>query len=174
MQCPACDRELSTITVADVELDVCQGGCGGIWFDQYEFRKFDEPREADALLQSLLCDTSLQPTAARRKCPRCQHGPLMMQHFFSLKREVKIDECPACAGIWLDGGELAHIHTLFDSEAHKKRINREYIDRMFDEGLRQIRTQSAHQHQSYRRFANLLRFLTPSYYLPGKQDGGAF
>ena len=31
---------------------------------------------------------------------------LLMRHFFSAKRAVTVDECPTCAGVWLDAGEL--------------------------------------------------------------------
>lgn len=29
----------------------------------------------------------------------------MMKHFFSVKKEVELNECESCAGIWLDTGE---------------------------------------------------------------------
>jgi len=35
---------------------------------------------------------------------------VMMRRFFSPLKVVEIDECPGCAGIWLDSGELAKIH----------------------------------------------------------------
>jgi len=52
MKCPARDAELSQMIVkgaapsgTDVAVDVCRTRCGGIWFDQFELRKFDEPFE---------------------------------------------------------------------------------------------------------------------------------
>lgn len=45
-------------------------------------------------------------TAAKRPCPRCP-GIHMSRHFFSVKRQVEIDDCPSCGGVWLDAGELA-------------------------------------------------------------------
>ena len=29
-------------TIHDVTVDVCEGGCGGIWFDAFELKKFDD------------------------------------------------------------------------------------------------------------------------------------
>ena len=45
MECPACHRELTTMTVGGVKLDVCKDGCAGIWFNAFELKKFDEPNE---------------------------------------------------------------------------------------------------------------------------------
>jgi len=38
-----------------------------------------------------------------------------MRHFYSAKRAVTVDECPTCAGTWLDGGELEQIRREYDS-----------------------------------------------------------
>ena len=40
MNCPACGNVLKEMTVSDISVDVCQGGCGGIWFDNFELKKF--------------------------------------------------------------------------------------------------------------------------------------
>ena len=80
MNCLACDRGLSEMTVGDITVDVCKGDCGGVWFDNFELQKFDESHEAqgEALLdieldetiqvdhevlpQSVAVSTSLSPT----------------------------------------------------------------------------------------------------------------
>src|ERR1044071_6617213 len=41
MQCPACFNELSPFHVGSVAVDVCQGSCGGIWFDAFELQRVD-------------------------------------------------------------------------------------------------------------------------------------
>ena len=46
MKCPACEKELQQITIETITLDVCEGGCGGIWFDNFELEKVDEPHES--------------------------------------------------------------------------------------------------------------------------------
>ena len=52
MKCPVCSNLLEAMTAGDVTVDVCKGGCGGIWFDNFELKKFDEPCESagEALL----------------------------------------------------------------------------------------------------------------------------
>ena len=42
MKCPACDRELTETQVGAVAVDICQGGCGGVWFDAFELQRVDE------------------------------------------------------------------------------------------------------------------------------------
>ena len=46
MKCPACGNMLQPMTVGEVTVDACKGGCGGVWFDNFEIKKFDEPHEA--------------------------------------------------------------------------------------------------------------------------------
>ena len=36
MNCPACGNVLKEITISDVAVDVCDGGCGGFWLDAGE------------------------------------------------------------------------------------------------------------------------------------------
>jgi len=110
IKCPACFNELSEIQVGRFSVDVCQGGCGGIWFDAFELQGVDEPDEAAGVhLLEIERDASLTvDTSRKRECPRCD-GVKLMRHFISPKREVEVDECPNCGGYWLDAGELARI-----------------------------------------------------------------
>jgi hypothetical protein len=48
--------------------------------------------------------THLPDLSKRIRCPR--DGEIIMRHFHSVKRRVLVDECPRCAGFWLDAGEL--------------------------------------------------------------------
>ncbi len=110
MRCPACFNELTETQVGNLTVDVCQSGCGGIWFDAFELERVDE--EAEAPGEPLL-DIERDPRVAvdpnrKRECPACQ-GVKLHRHFFSAKRRVQVDQCPNCAGYWLDAGELAEI-----------------------------------------------------------------
>jgi Zn-finger nucleic acid-binding protein len=110
MKCPACDRELVAIQVGSVAVDVCQGGCGGVWFDAFELKKVDEEHEAagEHLLQiGRDPNLKLDPTR-KRECPRCA-GIKLKRHLFSRTSQVEVDHCPNCAGYWLDHGELGKI-----------------------------------------------------------------
>ena len=110
MRCPACLKELTQIQVGSLAVDVCQGGCGGIWFDAFELQRVDEEKEAagDRLVDIQRDPNVKMDPARKRECPRCV-GIKLKRHFFSAKRRVEVDQCPNCSGYWLDAGELAQI-----------------------------------------------------------------
>ncbi|HLH52991.1 MAG TPA: zf-TFIIB domain-containing protein [Verrucomicrobiae bacterium] len=110
MKCPACFNELAQVQVGGLVVDVCQGGCGGIWFDAFELEQVDEEGEAagEPLLHISRDERIVVDPARKRECPRCA-GIKLHRHFFSAKRQVQVDQCPNCGGYWLDAGELAAI-----------------------------------------------------------------
>src|SRR6185369_3139945 len=112
MKCPACFNELSQTQVGSLQVDVCQGGCGGIWFDAFELQRVDEEEESagEPLLQIKRDERIVVDVSRKRDCPRCA-GVRLHRHFFSAKRRVEVDQCPNCGGYWLDAGELALIRT---------------------------------------------------------------
>jgi len=119
--CPACHRELTAVTVADATVDVCRGGCAGMWFEQGVLSRFDEVTEAAGrtLIERTGSPTISVDLGQRRPCPKCPDC-VMMRHFFSPKRAVTVDECPTCAGIWLDAGELQRIRSEYDSREARR------------------------------------------------------
>ncbi len=175
MECPACSNMLQQITVADVTVDVCKGGCGGIWFDHFEIKKFDEPHESagDALLQPERDAELTIDHTKKLKCPKCD-DIVMMRHFFSIKKEVTVDECPACGGFWLDSGELGGIRSLFNTEEERHKAAQEYFSEVFGDQFAAMKAESEEKLKKARKIANMFRFICPSFYIPGKQDWGAF
>ncbi len=109
-KCPAGFNELSGFQAGNLTVDVCQGGGGGIWFDAFELQKLDEKREpaGESLLSVAPDEGLILDKARKRECPRCA-GMKLHRHFFSAKRRVEVDQCPNCAGYWLDAGELTLI-----------------------------------------------------------------
>ena len=144
MQCPACGRALERMTVADVTVDVCRGGCGGIWFDARELGKLDDRDEAAG---EALLDVERDPAVtvdhdAQWGCPRCGH-PAMTRHFYSPKRAVEVDECPKCAGVWLDAGELATIRAQYAGADERRQAHLAFARQLYDEQLAQIQAADA-------------------------------
>lgn len=175
MQCPVCANQLQQMTVGDVTVDVCKGGCGGIWFDNLELKKFDEPCESAG---EALLDVERNPNLTvdhekRLNCPKCD-DVVMMRHFFSVKKQVTVDECPSCGGFWLDAGELTHIRKLFNTEEEKHKAADEYFQEIFGDKLKAVQADDEAKLARVCRVANMFRFICPSYYIPGKQDWGAF
>jgi len=109
MKCPACYNELTEVQVGPIQVDVCQGGCGGVWFDAFELQQVDEIHEpGDSLLHIQPDPQVVVDLSRKRECPRCA-GIKLHRHFFSPRRQVQVDQCPNCGGYWLDAGELALI-----------------------------------------------------------------
>ena len=67
------------------------------------------------------------------KCPVCKDVTLLM----SEKKEVEIDYCPECRGIWLDRGELEKLiekEETYNREHYEyKRESKEYRDDRYDD-----------------------------------------
>jgi len=162
------------MTVVDVTLDVCEGGCGGIWFDNFELKKFDEPHESagQELLEIERDESIIVDHTKRLKCPNC--GTIMMRHFFSVKKNVEVDECPGCAGFWLDAGELREIRSLFNTEEERHKAANDYFMEVFGRELAEAKAEDQEKLNRTRKIANMFRFICPTYYIPGKQDWGAF
>jgi Zn-finger nucleic acid-binding protein len=175
MKCPACGNMLQEVTVEDVTVDVCKGGCGGIWFDQFELKKFDEPHESagQALLDVEQDESITIDRTKRLNCPKCD-DIVMMRHFFSVKKDVEVDECPGCGGFWLDAGELGTIRSLFETEEERHKAADEYFSEVFGDKMAAMRAESEAKLNKARKISNMFRFICPTYYIPGKQDWGAF
>lgn len=175
MICPACGNELTEFEAGRIKVDACRGGCGGIWFDQLELIKYDEEHEAagEELLDIERDENLVVDHDKRRNCPRCR-DVVLMRHFFSARRHAEVDECPNCAGFWLDPGELSKIRSQYDTHEEREEAAEDYFDDLFGDELDAMQAESQEKLEKARKFAHALRFLCPSYYIPGKQKWGAF
>ncbi len=175
MECPVCGKQLQQMTAGDITVDVCKGGCGGIWFDNFELKKFDEPHESagEQLLETERDESVTIDRTKQLKCPKC-NNVVMMRHFFSVKKRVEVDECPGCGGFWLDAGELGKIRSLFKTEEERNKAADEYFQEVFGDKLAAMQAEDEANLAKARKIANMFRFICPSYYVPGKQDWGAF
>jgi len=159
MKCPACSRDLKQVNIADVIVDICENGCGGIWFDQFEIDKFDEPHETDG---GILLNINRDPNVIvdnnkNRKCPRCTSFDLR-KHFFSIKQEVEVDECFNCAGFWLDHGELLQIREQFKTEDNRTTETDEYFDSLVNEKWAPIYAKNEEKYRRAKKIANIFLF----------------
>jgi Zn-finger nucleic acid-binding protein len=166
---------MTETTVHGISVDVCEGGCGGLWFDWLELKKVDEQHEAVG--QSLL-DAPRDPSVvvdheSKRDCPHCD-GITMMRHFTSVNRDVEVDECGACGGVFLDHGELNGLRSEFATEEERSEAARALFATMYDADLDDLADESAEIVERSRGLASMFRFMLPSHWLPGKQKWGAF
>jgi Zn-finger nucleic acid-binding protein len=145
MKCPACFNPLKEIQVGSLKVDVCQGGCGGIWFDAFELERVDEENEAagEPLLHIQRDQGIVVDSSRKRDCPRCE-GIKLHRHFFSAKRRIEVDQCPSCGGYWLDAGELEQIRIERSETARTQQIRQSALsaaDIRYLYGLRSRKTE---------------------------------
>ena len=118
IKCPACQKEMVKVFVPTegVNVDVCIDGCGGVYFDNREFKYFDEQHEnIDQLIDAIKGKEFIKvDETLPRSCPVC--GARMVKNFASVKKEVQIDECYSCGGKFLDHGELEKIRAQYVTE----------------------------------------------------------
>ena len=139
MNCPACASPLTEMNVGGLAVDLCRGGCGGIWFDNFELSRVDEAHEKlGEALAALEFNSTTIVLRDKRPCPKCT-GITMLQHKFSREKPVTVDECPNCGGVWLDGGELAEIRQPAMTAAERKKTSQEFFSRLATAELAQLR-----------------------------------
>lgn len=110
INCPACGCEMKKIFVSDanIDVDICLDGCGGIFFDNRELSKFDELNEnANDILNAVNDKTFKKVDESKvRRCPICN---IPMVKMGAGSGDVEIDSCNVCGAKFLDNGELQRI-----------------------------------------------------------------
>lgn len=109
MNCPKCaGQKLAHVQAGGVKVDQCDH-CGGLWLDQSELGQLLELEES--VVKSLRRgQTRAGADHQRGKCPRCHHE--MLRVASAIRRDVTVDKCPDCGGVWLDGGEFARLSAV--------------------------------------------------------------
>lgn len=175
MKCPRCDQSLKEVGSKGIKVDTCNNGCCGIWFDAYELKRMDEPHEpVEDLIFSIKPKPGIKLKTGKIRCPRCVDTIYLMRHFFSVKQDVEVDHCAGCGGYWLDFGELHRIRAEYKTETEREQAAKNYFSKLFDESMKQVKTVEEAKLKEAQEVASLFKFLCPSYYIPGKQKGGAF
>ena len=130
IKCPACAKPMRKVFIesANCYIDICTDGCGGIYFDNREFKKFDEQHEnIDEMLQAYKEKKYEKVNESEiRICPIC--GNNMVKHYTNIKLDVEVDECYTCGGMFLDYGELEEIRGQFATEEERSKAFKELFD----------------------------------------------
>lgn len=119
---------MKTVKVGGISVEVSPG-CGGVFFDKFELEHFDESHEIKGDFLSEHLSQFHAPTldySQRIKCPKCPSS-VMMRRYESPLKIIEVDECPTCAGIWLDSAELETIRKNYPSEAKREALRKEMI-----------------------------------------------
>ena len=110
MQCPRCNTPLQVETIKDlsgsIEVDTCPS-CSGTWFDKGELEQIENIVEISIIEIRKIPKKDLQ--LQKLKCPKCNLHPALSKLEHQRDKNVIIDYCEHCHGIWLDKGELQAI-----------------------------------------------------------------
>ena len=174
MDCPACHHTLSPVEADGVTVEACKDGCGGLWFSWMELQRFDEPKDAGETLLGFAKQPDVTVDPGPLHCPQCADKIQLKRHFFSVKRDVTVDECPECGGYWLDPGELRTIRTDFTTDEDRRAAADAVITETFGNQLAAEHAETQEHLERAHKVANMFRFICPSYYIPGQQQWGAF
>ncbi len=121
LTCPACGEKMKKIYMSEagVNIDLCLNGCGGIFFDNREFEKFDEPEESISNLVEIIGNKVFKTVddSEIRNCPICSTPMVKMGTGID---GVEIDYCNNCATKFLDNGELLKIRQNPQEEINEK------------------------------------------------------
>lgn len=102
LRCPRDGMMLQMSDYKKVTIDVCPY-CNGSWLDAKELAGITK-KSRDTFVDDGAGET-LQKSSF--KCPRCS-GDMVITHYTG-KKDVEIDKCLGCGGIWLDTDELKAI-----------------------------------------------------------------
>ncbi len=144
--CPACGKTMKKVLIpnAGINIDICLDGCGGIFFDNRELNKFDEPHEnADEILKMLEGREFQKVDESEvRKCPLC-HIPMVKMG--SGIGGVQIDVCNKCGAKFLDNGELLKIREGGEVDTAKTDA---LVNSLYQENLRSVLGENADKARS--------------------------
>jgi len=111
MRCPRDGQVLEGTDYRKITIDFCKY-CNGSWLDKSELAGITR-KGKDILSDTEETDYSKLPPSPFA-CPRCG-GKVVITHY-TTNKEVEIDRCTGCGGIWLDTDELKEIIRLSITE----------------------------------------------------------
>jgi uncharacterized protein len=160
MKCPACQNELYENLVAGIKVQTCQGECGGLWFDRFQFNKLKalKPGIGQSLLRIERAEGIKIYRGAENACPACK-TTLLYRHFYSAEGDTEVNQCSKCSGFWIDLAGLARLESL--PESQKKQATDKYYQVIIKEklsGMRLLHSDTAEQAQILK---HILLFLCP-------------
>ena len=131
MKCPACENELSEIKVVGIDVKVCRGSCGGLWFHLLQVKKIERLKlGAGTILLSIdKADGVKIYRGAEHPCPQCK-TTLLYRHFFSREFDTEVNQCAKCSGFWIDVGGLVKI--MNSPQEQRKELVEKYFTAIMD------------------------------------------
>ncbi|MBT4259954.1 MAG: hypothetical protein HOD90_08580 [Nitrospina sp.] len=162
MKCPACENELTEHKISGVQVNVCRGSCGGLWFHIIQTRKIErlKPGAGSALLHFEVADGVKTYRGAEHPCPQCK-TTLLYRHFFSRKFDTEVNQCSKCSGFWIDVGGLSKIMKSPNEE--KKELVESYSTAIMNEKISGMNLASQDMAQAAEMITSIFVFLIPDF-----------
>ena len=116
--CPVCGKEMERVNLesANMSVDICVDGCGGVHLDSGELTEILTNKEAakeimaiinfSNSLNSLNDETCYTDSEAIRYCPTCQ---IPMTKTSVGDENIVIDQCCRCNTLFIDNNEIEKI-----------------------------------------------------------------
>lgn len=116
--CPRCnvETEFKSGSIMGIEVSKCKK-CNGIWLDS---------GEVEALLGEVSVDSSKEDekipegVAAEGTCPKCKVSLKRWVNVPEALKDIYIDFCPKCMGLWFDKGEFKQLFRIFSESPFLK------------------------------------------------------
>jgi uncharacterized protein len=162
MKCPACENELTEHKISGVQVNVCHGSCGGLWFHLTQTRKIKhlKPGAGSALLNLKVADGVKTYRGAEHPCPHCK-TTLLYRHFFSRNFDTEVNQCSKCSGFWIDVGGLAKI--VKSPSQEKKELFESYFAVIMNEKISGMNFASQDMAQAAEMITSIFNFIKPNY-----------
>lgn len=111
LACPRCtiETEFKTGEILGIAVSKC-GKCSGIWLDHGEVESLIGEVTADSAEEK---ETVPEGTAAPGTCPRCRVALKRWGNRPEKLKDLYVDFCPSCMGLWFDKGEFTHLFRIF-------------------------------------------------------------
>jgi Zn-finger nucleic acid-binding protein len=162
MKCPACENELSEMTVTGINVHVCRDSCGGLWFHLSQVKKIGRvKRGSGATLLSVEKVEGVKTyRGAEHPCPYCK-TTLLYRHFFSRKFDTEVNQCAKCSGFWIDAAGLARI--MESPQEQKNELLEKYFTVIMKEKISGMNMASQDMAQAAEMITAIFRFLRPDF-----------
>jgi uncharacterized protein len=162
MKCPACENELTEHKISGVQVNVCSGYCGGLWFHLTQTRKIEYLKSGagSVLLHFELADGVKIYRGAEHPCPQCK-TTLLYRHFFSKKHDTEVNQCAKCSGFWVDVGGLVKI--MNSPQEEKKELLEKYFTAIMGEKISEMNLANEDIAKAVEMITSIFNFLNPRY-----------
>lgn len=114
MKCPNCQNEMQEVNQQGVPVGFCPS-CKGMFLDEGKINYLVANPMA---VNQKLAEGLINESESSRLCPKCS---VPMTKGGLMDRDLEINRCPTCKGLFFDTGELPELSKLSEQGQHPAR-----------------------------------------------------